>query len=209
MKKIAILAFSMFTLAAVPGFAQDDVESPELLSARLDAANAQLAKAKAELDVLERKKQDAAARKARAAAVEKANPPKLVAQVDADKVAAYPEPIGVYDDDQPLPVVKIPANKKFDPLRLKVIMRFPANVKTIQQATQYMLETVDYKLTLNPLDPEETKKILSRPLMAHDRNGSMQTIEDGLLQISGDDTVLIIDRNNKLISFELQNKKTK
>ena len=207
MKRIALCAL-VLSLAHATAFAQAEPESQEVLTARLNAANAQLAQAKAELAMFERAAKDAAARKARTAAAEKAALAQTVAK--AETASSYPEPKGVYDD-QPtkVAVVKIAGIKKYDPLRLKMVMRFPSNVKTIQQATQYMLETVDYKLTLSPLNPEETRKILSRPLLPQDRIGGLQTIEDGLLQISGDDTVLIIDRENKLISFELQSKKSK
>lgn len=208
MKRIALCAL-VLSLAHATAFAQAEPESQEVLTARLNAANAQLAQAKAELAMFERAAKDAAARKARTAAAEKTAHAQTVAK--AETASSYPEPKGVYDDDQPakVAVVKIAGTKKYDPLRLKMVMRFPSNVKTIQQATQYMLETVDYKLTLSPLNPEETRKILSRPLLPQDRIGGLQTIEDGLLQISGDDTVLIIDRENKLISFELQSKKSK
>jgi hypothetical protein len=210
MKRIALCALALM-LASVTAFAQEEPESQEMLSARLTAATAKLAKAQAELDLLERNAREAAARKTRAAAAATAAQAQPVIQARADTATTYPEPTGVYNDEHgaPLQIVKIAANKKYDPLRLKMVMRFPANVKTIQQATQYMLETVDYKLTLSPLNPNETRQILSRPLMPQDRIGGLQTIEDGLLQISGDDTVLIIDRANKLISFELQGKKSK
>lgn len=98
------------------------------------------------------------------------------------------------------------ARQKYDPLRMNVIMQFPTNVKTVQQAAQYLLETAKYKLVLNPTDPDGARQIFSRTLLPQDANGTLQTIENALLQIGGDDTVLIIDRENKLISFEFQSR---
>lgn len=115
---------------------------------------------------------------------------------DAHKLAGQ-----VQNQVQQLQQVHVPA-RKFDPLRIKVIMQFPANVKTVQQAAQYLLETAKYKLVMNPADPEASRQILSRALLPQDADGSLQTIENALLTIGGDDTILIIDRANKLISFE-------
>ena len=98
--------------------------------------------------------------------------------------------------------VRVPARQKFDPLRLNVVMQFPANVKTVQQAAQYLLETANFKLVLNPADPDGSRQIFARSLLPQDIDGSLQTIENALLLIGGDDTVLIIDRANKLITFE-------
>lgn len=103
---------------------------------------------------------------------------------------------------QKIPAVRVSARQKFDPLHMNVIMQFPSNVKTVQQAAQYLLETAKYKLVLNPADPEASRQILSRSLLPQDVDGSLQTIENALLLIGGDDTILIIDRTNKLISFE-------
>jgi hypothetical protein len=120
------------------------------------------------------------------------------APISAQRQAPPPAP--------PIQTVKIVGKQTYDSLRLRMVMNFPSNVKTVQQATQYMLETVNFKLILNPANPEQTKRILSRPLLPQDRDGSLKTIEDGLLQISGDDTLLVIDRKNKLITFELMEK---
>lgn len=162
---------------------QSSDDDAELLEARLAKAKAELAVADAAL----------AARLARLPG--------------ARSTAPDPAPANNPASPDSVAVVQIPATSKYDPMRLKVAMQFPPNVKTIQQASQYLLETVNYKLALNPLSPEESKRILARPLLAQDKDGSLRTIEDGLLLISGDDTVLIIDRAHKLISFELQKKK--
>jgi hypothetical protein len=105
------------------------------------------------------------------------------------------------DSDRPVQKVKV-SGPKYDPLRLRITMNFPPNVKTVQQATQYILETINYKLVMSPTNPDETKEIISRKLMAQDNNGALRTIEDGLLTISGEDVVLVVDRVNKLVTFE-------
>jgi hypothetical protein len=193
---IVILTLSALMTGATAQQAPDN--DPDVLQARLAKARAELAVADAAL----------AAHLARGPV----RPPVAAAAPVAPAFTPAPYPAAAppaqeVAPDAPIPTVEVVALPTYDPLRLKVVMQFPANVKTIQQATQYMLETVNYKLTLSPLNPEESKRILSRPLMPQDRDGKLRTIEDGLLLISGDDTVVIVDRIHKLISFELQKKK--
>lgn len=188
--------FTLLTLFASASFGQNAGADEQA-----DALFARLTRAKAELDAT---KADLDAQLARVAAAGAARPARETSPAPAQPQTA--DAAGVVGPNTP--VVQVVGRKTtYDPMRLKVVMRFPANVKTIQQATQYMLETVNYKLTLSPLNTEESRQILSRPLLPQDGDGSLKSIEDGLLQISGEDTVLIIDRANKLISFELQKKK--
>lgn len=123
------------------------------------------------------------------------------------KAAPQRRPAEVPGLEQPahiprLEQINVTGKKPFDNLRLRIVMRFPANVANIQQATQYLLETTDYKLVLNPDAPDDARRILSRALLPQDRDDSLKTIEQALLQIAGEDTVLVIDKANKLISFE-------
>jgi hypothetical protein len=177
---IAALCASVSLAQAAP--AEDDA-----LIERLQRAKAELQTIQAELDAKLARTQATSAQPTPAA-------PTALAAVPA-----------AVDDDMPelpaAPIVKV-TGRNFDPLRLKVVMKFPPNVKTIQQATQYLLETANYKLALSPDHPEETRAVLSRPLLPQDRDGSLKAIEDALLQISGDDTVLVIDREHKMLSFE-------
>lgn len=174
------------TLCASATLAHATPTDDQALLDRLQRAKAELQAVQAELDAKLARAQASGARPAPAAPAGPA--------VDT----------AALDNDEPTnpAVVKVSA-RSFDALRLKVVMQFPPNVKTIQHATQYLLETANYKLAISPTHPEETRLILSRPLLPQDRDGSLKAIEDALLQISGEDTVLIIDRENKMLSFEL------
>lgn len=177
-------AVATFCASATLAHAGPVIDDDGLLE-RLQRAKAELQAVQAELDA-----------KLASARASRAQPaPEVPAALAAEP--------GAPADDTPAdpPVVKV-SGRTFDPLRLKVVMHFPPNVRTIQQATQYLLETANFKLALSPTNPEETRQILSRPLLPQDRDGSLKAIEDALLQISGDDTVLIIDREHKMLSFE-------
>lgn len=177
---VAVLCTSASLVQAAP--ADEDA-----LLERLQRAKAELQAVQAELD----------AKLARAQAASSQPAPAAPAAPAAGPVALDEE----IPEQAPATVVKV-TGRNFDPLRLKVVMKFPSNVKTIQHATQYLLETANYKLALSPTHAEETRAILSRPLLPQDRDGSLKAIEDALLQISGDDTVLIIDREHKMLTFE-------
>lgn len=179
----SLIRAAMMMLCASATLANAAPSVDEALLDRLERAKAELQAVQAELDAKQAQAQTASTRAA---------PPGVPA------VEAIAPPTDFPADPH---VVKV-SGRTFDPLRLKVVMSFPPNVKTIQQATQYLLETANYKLALSPTHAEETRLILSRPLLPQDRDGSLKAIEDALLQISGDDTVLIIDRENKMLSFE-------
>ncbi len=119
-------------------------------------------------------------------------------------IAQTQEPIPATEQIQ---IVDVKASANVNTLRLKTIMSFPANLRSVQDTSMYLLEPINYKLVYSPLLPDHTKRILARPLIRAFSDGSLKTIEDALLTISGDDTILVVDHVNKLITFELAPKK--
>jgi hypothetical protein len=105
--------------------------------------------------------------------------------------------------DEHIQVVDVKASANINTLRLKTVMNLPQNLRSVQDTSMYLLEPVSYKLVYSPLLPDHTKRILARPLIRAFSDGSLKTIEDALLTISGDDTILVVDHVNKLITFEL------
>lgn len=102
---------------------------------------------------------------------------------------------------EPLQEVAIrpPASNK---LKIRVIMKFPSFLRTIEETSLYLLAPINYKLVFSPYFPEQTRKILERRLLSTHNDGSLKTIEEALLQISGDDTIIVVDHDHKLITFE-------
>lgn len=191
-----LVSLSNFAIAQTPVV---DKMDPAQLAAMIKQLQDTIAQAQAALD--------AQAKRAPTPTADQAPAP--IAAAPAPRAAASTAPEQDAVDDGGPAVVEVSARNlpKYDPLRLKVVMKFPPNVKTIQQASQYLLETANYKLTLNPANEEDSRIILSRPLLPQDRDGSIKTIEAGLLQISGDDTILVIDREHKMVSFEFMKTK--
>ncbi|RZI40363.1 hypothetical protein EGT07_23765 [Herbaspirillum sp. HC18] len=95
---------------------------------------------------------------------------------------------------------KAAGSPSLNKLRMNVVMAFPAEVGTVRDVALYLLEPAGYKLasSFNPA----TSQILSRPLLPHLSDKSLMAIEDALLLVSGDDTRLVVDHANKLVTFE-------
>lgn len=105
-------------------------------------------------------------------------------------------------DDQPMQQVNIRASAAINSLRLRTVMTFAERLKNIKETAEYLIEPINYKLVLSPISAEQTKRILARPLLRVYSDGSLKSIEDALLQIAGEDTILIVDHEHKLITFE-------
>ena len=98
--------------------------------------------------------------------------------------------------------VSIRASSSVNAMRLKTVMSFPDRIKNVKETTEYLLEPIAYKLVLSPSAENDTKRILSRPLLRTNADGSLKSIEDALLQVSGDDTVLVVDHEHQLVTLE-------
>jgi hypothetical protein len=96
---------------------------------------------------------------------------------------------------------EVPANGAgFNRLRMRVVVNFPPDVTTVGESARYLLEPTDYKLATLP--DLHASQILTRPLAPQARSNMLQTIEDALLLLSGDDTRLLVDHEHKLVAFE-------
>lgn len=105
-------------------------------------------------------------------------------------------------DEQPIQQVDVRASAAINSLRLRTVMTFAERLKNIKETAEYLIEPINYKLVLSPISSEQTKRILARPLLRVYSDGSLKTIEDALLQIAGEDTILIVDHEHKLVTFE-------
>lgn len=106
------------------------------------------------------------------------------------------------EDDAPVQQVTIKAAGSVNALRLKTAMTFPAKLKNVKETAEYILEPISYKLVLSPVSENDTKRILARPLLRIHADGTLKSIEDALLKISGDDTILVVDHEHKLVTLE-------
>ena len=112
------------------------------------------------------------------------------------------EQVDQNSEDQPVQQIDMRASAQINSLKLRTVMTFSQKLKNIKETAEYLLEPINYKLVLSPISGEQSKRILARPLIRAHSDGSLKTIEDALLQISGEDTILIVDHEHKLITFE-------
>lgn len=87
-------------------------------------------------------------------------------------------------------------------LRRGVVMTFPPEVKTVLDASRYMLAPGGYRVTIPNSTQQQTSAILNRPVLSVHRNGALLPIDVALLTVAGDDTLLIVDHESKLVTFE-------
>lgn len=105
----------------------------------------------------------------------------------------------------PANIVSLNAPGKYNRLRTGTQLALPDAIKTVEQATQYLIAPTGYSLMLPNASMRETAAILNRGLSQQVRITGYATIENALLIIAGDDVRLVVDHENKLLSFELIN----
>lgn len=88
-------------------------------------------------------------------------------------------------------------------LKAQVRFELPSHITTVAQAADWFLEPHGYRLALGGHAPREASAIALQPLPAALPNGRVMSIEDALLAITLEDQAVVIDTQNKLVSFEL------
>lgn len=86
---------------------------------------------------------------------------------------------------------------------LKTQVRFvlPSDINTIHQAANYFIEPHGYKIQFAGTAPAQARMIAVRNINVNQPNGEIMNVETALLKLLNDDEILIIDTNNKLVSF--------
>lgn len=83
-------------------------------------------------------------------------------------------------------------------------VKFPANVKTVREAMQYILRFSGYALASDSQLVTPVKAMLVLPLpLAHRALGPI-TLQDGLIALAGNTFTLLADPVHRLISFRLK-----
>lgn len=88
-----------------------------------------------------------------------------------------------------------------NPLKLQVRFNLEEGTSTIHKAAQYFIEPHGYRVQYVGSAPSEAIAIASKQLPINLPYGKLLTIESALLELLHTDQKLIIDTQNKLISF--------
>ena len=121
----------------------------------------------------------------------------LLTSVQADDPSHY-QPVGRYTQ-----ISLAPALDQTDLLAAVLDAKFPASVRTVGQAIQYLLSNAGYRMaSLLSADPA-LPTLLNSPLPGVHRHIGPISLREGLLVLSTDAWVLVEDPVNRLISFEL------
>ena len=92
--------------------------------------------------------------------------------------------------------------KPFDLLKSGTLTTYPDNVTTVGQATLYLLEPTKYKLAIGLPASSSSASIALKLIPPKARQDKIMPIYQALLLLMNQDERLIIDKKNKLISFE-------
>ncbi|EOU1356180.1 hypothetical protein AO946_26450 [Pseudomonas aeruginosa] len=95
-------------------------------------------------------------------------------------------------DEQPI---------KIDPLSLYARTVYPEDVKTVGDAARYLLEPTGYQLVVVYPAPKDAVDIYQRKIPPIAKIHRTMPIIDALQILIGNDNWIVVDRNNKLISF--------
>jgi len=97
---------------------------------------------------------------------------------------------------------KVPQETRYNELKAGTTLNVPDNLRTVQQAANYLLTPTGYSLVVPTQGFREAAAILNRPVTLESRQAGFASIESALLIIAGDDVRLVVDHANKLVSFE-------
>lgn len=87
----------------------------------------------------------------------------------------------------------------FDPLEIHTRTLYPKELKTVSQALQYLLEPIGYEVSTQYLD--NAKEIIALPITPMARQVKTMALYDAIQTLIGEDNIIVVDHENKLISF--------
>lgn len=94
-----------------------------------------------------------------------------------------------------------PCYAEVDHLDVYVRTLYPPEVKTVREAATYLLESTDYRLITTFPAPTESREMADATIPPLARLPRTMSITDALLVLIGPDNWLVVDRENKLVSF--------
>lgn len=89
-----------------------------------------------------------------------------------------------------------------DPLTLAVRTVWGPEIKTVEDAVDWIIEPTGYRLVTSYPAPTESARIAQRSLPPVIKLHRTMPIIDALQLLAGMDNTVIIDKRNKLISFQ-------
>lgn len=89
----------------------------------------------------------------------------------------------------------------FDSLEVKVRTSFPKDATTVSDAVAYILEPIGYELTIYNQYTPSAENIAKKPITPINREVRTMAIYDAIQSLIGVNNIILVDHENKLISF--------
>lgn len=87
----------------------------------------------------------------------------------------------------------------YDPLEIHTRTLYPKEITSISGALNYLLEPINYKVSTELLP--DANEIISLPITPMARQVRTMAIYDAIQALIGEDNIIVVDHENKLISF--------
>jgi len=88
-----------------------------------------------------------------------------------------------------------------DALDLKTRTNYPKEMKTVYEAVKYVLEPIEYELVIISEYAPDAYKISAKPITPMARTARTMTIYDAIQALIGVENTIVVDHENKLVSF--------
>jgi type IV pili sensor histidine kinase/response regulator len=97
---------------------------------------------------------------------------------------------------------KLPLAQK-NPLEQTVSLTIPAEIQTVGNAVNYLLQNTGYKLLPTKYRLDDASELLKQKLPLNDRRLTNTTVKNALLALVGNAYLLLIDPKHRYVSFIL------
>ncbi|MHC4397907.1 MAG: PFGI-1 class ICE element type IV pilus protein PilL2 [Planctomycetota bacterium] len=92
-----------------------------------------------------------------------------------------------------------------NPLEQTVSLTIPAEIQTVGEAINYLLQNTGYNLLPAKYRQDEASELLKQKLPLNDRSLKNTTVKNALLALAGNAYLLLVDPKHRYVSFNVLN----
>lgn len=93
------------------------------------------------------------------------------------------------------------AANAYDPFEVKLRTTYPKTMKNIGQAVKFIIEPFEYQLITNTRHTQGASRIASMPITPMARTTRTMAVYDAIQALIGPNNTILVDHENKLVSF--------
>jgi hypothetical protein len=89
----------------------------------------------------------------------------------------------------------------YDPFEVKLRTTYPKTMRNVGQAVKFVIEPFEYTLVTNTRYTQGAAKIASMPITPMARTTRTMPVYDAIQALIGPNNTILVDHENKLVSF--------